>query len=315
LIDRRTSLLALLPPGFGLAGCATVPPATRALREVRPPGLPAAFELHEVPFFPHTAYHCGPAALATVLGALGKSVDPDSIAADVVLPARRGSLQVEMLAAARRHDALAVALPADLAALLGEVAAGRPVLVLLNLGLAWFAAWHYAVLVGYDLERETVVLRSGTTRRDLFALRTFEHTWARAGSWSFVAVVPGDVPQSASERAATEASIAFERVAAPALAARAYRAALSRWPRNLLLAMGFGNASYAAGDFGAAAEAFAAAAALHDSAAAWNNLAEARLRLGQRDLARAAALRALARAEAAEPMWLPAARETLGRLE
>ena len=71
----------------------------------------------------------------------------------VYVPARKGSLQIEMLAAARRNGTLAFVIPNRLEALLEELEAGNPVLVLLNLGLSWIPSWHYAVAIGYDLDR------------------------------------------------------------------------------------------------------------------------------------------------------------------
>jgi hypothetical protein len=87
-----------------LTGCASLAPQTATLRETfHTKGLPERVELTEVPFFPQTEYQCGPAALATVLAASGAKVTPDELVPQVYLPERKGSLQVEMLAAARRH--------------------------------------------------------------------------------------------------------------------------------------------------------------------------------------------------------------------
>lgn len=259
-----------------------------------------------MPFFPQTAYECGPAALATVLGVIGIVALPEELAPQVYLPARRGSLQVEMLATARRQGALAVRLPPRMEALLRELAAGHAPLVLLNLGLPIVPRWHYAVPVGYDLERRELLLRSGETERAVFDFTAFEHTWARSGDWAFVALTPGRLPASASEDEVAAASVAFERVAAPVAAERAYAAALDRWPGNLTLAMGLGNARHAGGDLRGAALVFEAAAQRHDSTPAWINLAETRLALSQREAAVAAARRALARS-ASEPDWQAAA--------
>ena len=49
----------------------------------------------------------------------------------------------------------------------------------------------------------------------------------------------------------------------------------------------------------------------HDSAAAWNNLAMARLKLGEHEAALMAAQAALKRAQASEPKWVSAAQATL----
>jgi hypothetical protein len=229
----------------------------------------------------------------------------------VFLPAREGSLQIEMLGATRRQGAVATKLPGELHALLQEVAAGHAVVVLQNLGLDIAPRWHYAVLVGYDLAAREVILRSGTTQRERLPLRTFEFTWARGGHWAFAALPPGRLPATAREADAVEGAIGFERSAPPAQAASAYRALLQRWPGSLLAGIGLGNTLVAGGDLPAAALAFDAVAQRHDSAVAWNNLSRIRLSLGDGAGARAAAQRALQRAELAEPAFLAAARDTL----
>ena len=132
-----------------LGGCAV---QTQALRASPPSDLPVRAELEATPFYPQTEYQCGPAALATVLGAAGIAADPGTLAEQVFLPARTGTLQIEMVAGARRQGAVATRIPPTLTAALHEVAAGRPVAVLLNLGLSWYPLWHYAVLIGYDLD-------------------------------------------------------------------------------------------------------------------------------------------------------------------
>ena len=148
--------------------------------------------------------------------------------------------------------------------------------------MSWAPAWHYAVLVGYDIAAGEVLLRSGKTRREVMLMRTFEHTWERSGAWGFVALPPGQWPATAPEAAAVEASVGFERVAPPAQAALVYRSALQRWPDSLSLAMGLGNSLHALGDKRAAAEAFRAAAERHRSAPAWINLSGTLLELGDK---------------------------------
>jgi len=293
-----------------VAGCAA---QTETLRRAPPAGLAPRVELAATPFFPQTEYHCGPAALATVLTGLSSEATPARLGEQVFLPARTGTLQIEMIAGARRHGAVATRLPATLEALLRELQAGHAVVVFQNLGLSWYPLWHYAVLIGYDLERAEVILRSGTTERLVMSMRTLEHTWVRAGSWAFVALPPGQWPDTAEEKAVVEAAVGFERAAAPAQAAIAYRSALERFPDSLSLRMGLGNTRYAAGDKPGAAQAFEEAARRHpDSAPAWMNLASTRAELGQRDAARDAARRAVA---TADPAWVERARALLVSLE
>ncbi len=294
-LGRSALFQFLLLCVLAMTGCAV---QTQALRAQPPADLPSAAELDRTPFFPQTEYHCGPAALATALGAAGFSAEPAQLAEQVFLPARTGSLQIEMMAGARRQGAVATRVPPRLEAVLRELHAGHPVVVLLNLGLSWAPTWHYAVLVGYDIDAGEVLLRSGTTRRQAMRMRTFEHTWARSGHWAFVALPPGRWPATAEEKAVIEASVGFERSAPPPQAGQVYRSALSRWPASLSLQMGLGNSLHAAGDKAGAAEAFRAAARQHRSAPAWINLASVLLELGQHDAARQAAREAVAVADA-----------------
>ncbi|MBC7955269.1 MAG: PA2778 family cysteine peptidase, partial [Cytophagales bacterium] len=233
---------------------------------------------------------------------------PTTLADEVFLPARGGSLQAEMLAGARRHGAVATQIPGTLDAVLREVAAGHVVAVMQNLGLSFAPRWHYAVVVGYELDAGEVLLRSGSTQRDRMLMRTFEHTWARSGFWAFVALPPGQWPLTAQETAVVEAAVGFERSATPAQALRTYGSAVQRWPGNLTLAIGLGNAAYASGDKRRAAEVFRAAAERHDSAAAWVNLATVLLELGEHDAAITAAQRAVN-----DVAWGAQAREVLAQ--
>lgn len=309
---RRTVAALGLAAAAALSGCALLaePPQTAALLAHAPADLPLRAERGQVPFFPQTPYHCGPAALATALVDAGLAADPERLADTVFLPSRQGSLQLEMLSGARRQGAVATLLPGELGSLLREVAAGHPVVVLQNLGLDFAPSWHYAVLVGYDLPARELVLRSGEVERERMSLRTFEYTWARAGHWAMAVLPPGQLPVTARLADAVQASLGFARVAAPAAQVRAWRAVAEHWPQDLLATMALGNALHAAGDAAAAAEAFEHAARRHDSAAAWNNLALTRLGLGDRVGAAQAARHAVARARQAEPAWLPATLQT-----
>lgn len=295
---------ALLLAALLLGGCAV---QTAALRADPPAGLPPVVELTSTPFFPQTDFQCGPAALATALAAAGFAVDPAQLSAEVFVPARAGSLQAEMLAGARRHGAVATRIPGEMAALLREVAAGHPVVVLQNLGLSFVPLWHYAVVVGHDLPRGDLLLRSGRTEREVMPLSTFEHTWGRSGSWAFVVLAPGDWPLTARSSDAVEAAVGFERSARPAVAARVYASAVQRWPDPPSLAIGWGNSLRAAGDTARAAEVLRAAAERHRSAPAWINLADLLLALGRRDEAVQAARAAVALHDA----WQPQAQQAL----
>ncbi|MHB1215492.1 MAG: PA2778 family cysteine peptidase [Thiobacillus sp.] len=237
---------------------------------------PARVELADTPFFPQTRYQCGPAALATVLNARGVAVTPDALVPQVYLPAREGSLQAEIVAAARRPGLLAVPVEPTLEALLDEIAAGHPVLVLQNLGLSWLPRWHYAVAVGYDMTLQALVLRSGTEPRHITPFRVFLNTWNRSARWGIVVLKPGEFPAHVNPIPYLEAASALESLGRREDARDAYRASTEKWPDNPVAWLGLGNTEYALGRASQAEAAFRHGLRFEATAAsAWNNLAYA----------------------------------------
>ncbi len=297
LAGRRRAALALAAlAAMLLAACAT--PQVDALHARAQPqqalGISAARRLEQVPFYAQQRAQCGPATLAMALSSAGMATDPDALGPEVFVPGRGGSLAPEMLAAARRRGALAVQLAPDIGAVLREVDAGNPVIVLQNLGLAVFPVWHYALLIGYDLDRDRVLLHSGPDPQLQMSLELFERTWARGGYWAMVAVAPQSPPRSASIEALVEAAAALERVDS-AGARKAYLALTERAPQNFGAWIGLGNSAFAQGEAAAAVVAFGRAADLQPgNADAWNNLATALLEQGSLAQAQAAIERARA---------------------
>ena len=279
-----------------LGGCATSP-QTRLLLD-QPPDIPPRVELSEVPFFPQQKYHCGPAALASVMNYRGVEVLPDQLADLVYVPDLKGSLQVEIVAAARQFDLLPVKLNGRLESLLREVDAGNPVFLLQNLGLDLYPVWHYEILVGYDLDQRQMILRSGVHRRITREFALFEKTWQRAGHWALAVVATDSIPATASVEAYLEAVIGMEQVGRISGANVAYATALVRWPDSLLAHSGLGNTAYALGEFSAAESAYRDALALDpEKAEVWNNLAYVLARLGRHE----ASLEAIRRAVELDP--------------
>jgi tetratricopeptide (TPR) repeat protein len=250
-----------------------------ALMDARFAGLPATTELADAPFFPQERYQCGPAALATVLNANGSAITPDELVPRIYLPARKGSLQTEIVAAVRQQGLLAIPVEPALDALLAEIAAGHPVLVLQNLGLDWLPRWHYAVAIGYDLAQQELVLRSGTESRRITPFGVFLNTWDRSARWGIVVLRPGAMPARARPVPYLEAASALENVGKQKEARAAFQAATERWPDNAVAWLGLGNTEYALDRAAQAESAFRHAlqvpAAGLDAAAAWNNLAYA----------------------------------------
>lgn len=255
-------------------------------------------ELSEVPFYPQQEYHCGPASLAAIVNYRGVASSPDDIARMVYVPGLKGSLQVEIAAATRQLGLLAVETDGRIESLLRELDAGNPVFVLQNLSVEAFPVWHYEILIGYDLEKRQMILRSGLDRRISRSFSLFEKTWQRADHWALVVIGPDSIPASASAAAYLAAVIDMEQVGRLDRARQGYLTALGRWPQNTLALGGLGNSSYALGDYPGAESAYRSALEIEpENPGLWNNLAYALAQQGRRE----ASLRAIERALELDP--------------
>jgi tetratricopeptide (TPR) repeat protein len=274
---RCAGLLACALAVFA-TGCAQLVPQTVALRDAWPEGVPQTVELKSVPFFPQEDYQCGPAALATVLAYTGTPITPDPLVKQVFVPARKGSLQLEMLAAPRSYGRVSYELAPKYGDLLREVAAGNPVVVLQDVSLMspFIAEWHYAVVNGFDYPSGTIYLRSGKTARQEMPFSYFEREWMAGKYWAMVVTPPDRIPATASEERWVDAVIAMSRVGGVDAALKGYEAALKRWPGDLPAMIGLANIHNDRGEHARAIAILHDAQAKHpQSAIVTNNLAQA----------------------------------------
>ena len=273
-----------------LAGCAGL---QRGDWPQRLEGIPPQIEITSVPFFAQEDYQCGPAALAMALNWSGLEVSPEELKEKVYTASLQGSLQPAMIAGARRYGRLAYVI-SGAESLIRELAAGHPVIVLQNLGLSWMPAWHYAVVIGYDLPSDEIILHSGRNAGERVAMRIFQNTWGRAQDWGLLVLNPDELPATAAEEKFVEAVLGLEKAQHPAAAVQGYRSALNRWPHNLAAMMGLGNCYFAMGNLKNSEAAFRLATeAYPEEGAAFNNLAHVLLEQGRREEALTAALRAV----------------------
>jgi tetratricopeptide (TPR) repeat protein len=246
-----------------------------------PANVPARVELDSVPFYPQDAYQCGPATLAMALTWSGLPVAPDEVKDQVYTPSRKGSLQIAMVSATRRNGRIAYEID-DSESIFPEIAAGHPVIILQNLGLTRLPVWHYAVVIGYDVPEQEVILRSGTTRRKVMSYDLFEKTWSRGSYWGLMVLNPDQLPVLAKENDYLASVVVLEKTDQYQAAATGYQTAITRWPNSLTAWMGLGYSRYKLGDLRGADSAFRQAAKLHpQSAAAFNNLAHVLLEQGR----------------------------------
>ncbi|MHB1015885.1 MAG: PA2778 family cysteine peptidase [Desulfurivibrionaceae bacterium] len=281
-------LLFLALPIF-LSGCTLF----SAERLPLAPGRPNKAMVAGVPFFAQEKLQCGPAALAMALNWSGVAVQPADLTPEVFTPGLKGSLQSALLGAARRHGRVGYPITGS-EPLLAEVAAGHPVIVLLNLGFSWYPKWHYGVVIGYDQEQGEVILHSGLTASEHLSYRVFLNTWQRSECWGLLVLPPDRLPATAEEEPWLAAVAGLERTGQWKGAAAGYGAALKRWPESFGAWMGLGNSRYQLHDLAGSAEAFRRATLLQPkNGIPFNNLAQVLNEQGKRKEALASAQRAV----------------------
>ncbi|TVP92245.1 MAG: peptidase C39 family protein [Pseudomonadaceae bacterium] len=266
-------LVALLGTLLLLAACAgrgPLLPDDSTLND-----LPRQVQL-DVPFHAQDEYQCGPAALAMVFNHHGLPGHPDQLKDRVYLPERQGTIQLEMVAASRERDLVAYPLATNLESLLSELAAGHPVLVMQNLGLNWLPQWHYAVVIGYDLDAEHLIVHSGLNQAQQESFALFMRTWGRADHWARVMLPAEQIPATAEPLRYLLAASELEQTGRLLAAAQAYETAQQQWPDQPGASFGLGNIAWAQGRNADAIDHFRQLVDdFPDLAAGWNNLAVA----------------------------------------
>ncbi len=262
-----------------LAGCATTAHQTETLLKSIPSDLKTSAEISNVPFVDQAVGHCGPATLTMVMNWNNNPVKVDELAAQVYTPGMKGSFQTDMISAVRRQGMMAIQIQ-GLNSLLKEVASGHPVVIFENLALTWAPRYHYAVVYGYDLEKEIVIMHSGPEKGKRWDLRKFERSWMLGDYWGLVVLPAGQLSASGTELAHVTAAAGLEQLEKFEIAEKAYLSILNRWPESLGALIGMGNILYKQKNYKKSVHYLRRAVAAHpESDAAKNNLSVAEKKL------------------------------------
>lgn len=243
-------LLAALCVGI-LAGCAGEwPPLADSMADTE------HVRVAGVPFYPQDGFRCGPAAMAMVLNWSGLEIKPAALDGQFALPA---DPRKSLADSANRYGRLAYPI-AGTPAMLAELAAGHPVLVVQNLGVESQPLWNCVVAIGFDRRQDQVMVHGGDQAGKRMPLRVFERLWSDAGQWGLIVLKPGELPAAAHQPDYVKSAYALLRAGRYWEAVQAYDAALATWPADSDSLMGLGSSLYLLGDSLGAAEAYRAAA-------------------------------------------------------
>ena len=201
---------------LAMVGCASVEPP-----ELR--HLPERVELNGVPFFRGNANQSGPQVLASMLGQQRIRITPGLLVKPLKLPGAEASLQDNMEQLAAQYGLMVYPLDTSLAALLTQVAAGYPVMLRFSDGTVWSEP-RYAMLVGYNRTKRTVLLRAGMERRRLMDFNKFESAWKDAGGWAVLILSPEQLPANVDKARWLKAANDLSRSGQEQAGARAVKA-------------------------------------------------------------------------------------------
>ena len=275
-----------------LTGCATSAIQTQKFLKTDH-DIAATQLIREVPFVNQEAGQCGPATLTMAMNWAGHPVTVQEILPQVYNPKMKGSLQNDMISSSRRNGLMAIPIT-GLEPLLTEVNAGHPVIVFENLALSWLPQWHYAVVIGYDLPQQKVIMHSGPEAFKYWDMEKFERSWMLGDYWGLVILPPDQLSKTADEVAHITSASALEQVGQFKAAEIAYQTILKKWPQSLGALIGMGNISFENKDYNKAVQYLTEATMFHpDSAFAWHNLAVAQGNAHLKKQAKQSAVKAL----------------------
>lgn len=237
------SLMLIL--SFLLSGCITPARQTEALLSASG-DLPNYYEIKSVNFIDQTAGYCGPATLTMAMRWAGQDISVDEVALQVYTPGMKGSLQSDLISASRRNGLMAIPIR-NLSALLAEVAAGHPVIIFENLGLSWAPQWHYALVLGYDLKNQEIIMHSGHDPFYHWDMKKFERSWMLGEYWGLVVLPAGMLAATADELTNVAAAVGLEQAEKYNEAEKGYHKILEKWPTSLVSLIGLANLTHKKG--------------------------------------------------------------------
>ncbi len=140
--------------------------------------------IENVPFYPQTAYQCGPASLAGVLNFWGVNVTPDEIAQEIYSKSARGTLNIDMVLYAQKKGLDAVQYEGSMDDLRKNIDSRHPIIVLVDYGFFSIQANHFMVVIGYN--EDGIIVNSGKDREKFISEKDFISSWKKTKYWTLL---------------------------------------------------------------------------------------------------------------------------------
>ncbi|UCD35388.1 MAG: C39 family peptidase [Nitrospiraceae bacterium] len=161
---------------------------------IRVPG--DAMVISGVPRYSHRAFHCGPAALASVLNYWSKRAgleereSPEEIAAAIYSEGARGTLGLDLELYASHLGYSTRQYSGSFDDLRSHAARGRPLIIFVDYGYSVYQRNHFMVVTGYN-ESGIVVLSEGQPL--YISVAQLEKPWEKTGNWTLL-IEPSSPP-------------------------------------------------------------------------------------------------------------------------
>ena len=146
-----------------------------------PPEQHYASSAINVPFIPPRSELCGSTSIEMVSSywqsttSFVPKLSMQELDGRTLIPAKGGTLQIELVTAARSEGLIAYPLEPTYEALFSELSAHHPVIVLVNRSFSWHPLWHYTPVIGYDEENEASSFIFPISRTKQYPLQPLPH--------------------------------------------------------------------------------------------------------------------------------------------
>lgn len=201
----------------------------------------------DVPFIAQKSNECGPTTMTMLARYLGKKETYGEIKEMVMSPKARGSFQQDMIAASRRLGLTPYKVK-GFDRITQYVHFGHPVLVYQDIGNIWVKNWHFALVVGYNYQKKTLLLHSNQEKYLTQDIDEFLESWSKGDEWAYVVTTPNNIPVDTTYEEALDNALVFEKLKKEDDAVKLYQAMITKWPNRYESYAGMANLYFSKGE-------------------------------------------------------------------